>query len=81
MAKKVKAPKGAELKLEAPIKIKTDQMRRDLDNALERKSGAKKSYYGPDGTKKTVQNIRNTGKVKSAFELGKKTVKNNSKKK
>lgn len=72
MAKKVKPPKGAELKLEAPIKIKGDQIRRDLDNILDRKTGAKQSYYGPGGAKKTIQNISNTAKVKKAFEVGKK---------
>lgn len=60
--RKIKAPKGLELKLEKPIKLKGDQIKRDLNRALTGDLDKK-----TPNTKGIVREI----KIKKAFKLGK----------
>lgn len=60
--KKIKAPKGLELKLEKPIKLKGDQIKRDLHTILTGNKDKKRS---------SVRGVINELKVKRASKLGK----------
>ncbi len=66
MAKKVKAPKGAELKLETKSDIRQGNIKRTLANVK------KYSVYAPEGKPpRGVKEIIADTKVKRAFKLGK----------
>jgi len=69
MAKKVKAPKGSQLALERPSKLKGDQIRRDYKTSRE---GPHAPLFDNESTpKKMIEKLKREVKVKSAFKVGK----------
>lgn len=58
----VKAPKAMELRLEKPIKLKGDQIKRDLHTILTGNKDVKRS---------NIKGVIREIKVKKAFKLGK----------
>lgn len=74
--KKIPAPKGLELRLERPMKIKTDQLKRDIADGSDGRARRAAGKIGLTSARTPMDNLanrlKNMAKVQHAFELGRK---------